>query len=60
MFASMLEQFGRNGADAVDLVEEEGQDPGQDQLFMELEALAPGNTRLCPRFAIVPAKQLGG
>ena len=58
MFASMLEQFGRNGADAVDLVEE-GRDPGQDQLFMELEALAPGNTRLCPRFALLPAKQLG-
>ena len=58
MFASMLEQFGRNGADAVNLVEE-GRDPGQDQLFMELEALAPGNTRLCPRFALLPAKQLG-
>ena len=58
MFASMLEQFGRNGADAVDLVEE-GRDPGQDQLFMELKALAPGNTKLCPRFALHPAKQLG-
>ena len=58
MFASMLEQFGRNGADAVDLVEE-GRDPGQDQLFMELEALASGNMRLCPRLAFLPAKQLG-
>ena len=59
MFASMLEQFGRNGADAVDLVEEEAPYPGQEGLFMELENLALGRTRLYPRLAIHLAHQLG-
>ena len=59
MLVSILGQFGRNGANAVDLVEEEGPYPGQEELFMELEAPVLGKRRLYPRLAIHLAHQLG-